>query len=153
MKIYVIEDNLIKVEKINDFLNNELQDYKDIHFFYSFNSGLKAIKDSAPDLVLLDMTLPTFDRRPNGREGRSRPLGGYDIMRKMRLFKINSKVIIVTQLESFGEGSEKVGFNELTDQCREEFPNLFIGSVYFDQSGSAWMEELRRILNISDIEL
>ena len=120
MKIYIIEDNLVKVEKIKSFLNDEMPTSSKVSFYYSFNSGLKAIKEAPPDLILLDMTLPTFDRRPNVREGRSRPLGGYDIMRKMKLFNINSKVIVITQLESFGEGNEKVGFEELTDQCWEE---------------------------------
>ncbi|OZC37707.1 hypothetical protein B9Q17_14275 [Marinobacter vinifirmus] len=149
MKIYIIEDNLVKVEKIKSFLNDEMPTSSKVSFYYSFNSGLKAIKEAPPDLILLDMTLPTFDRRPNVREGRSRPLGGYDIMRKMKLFNINSKVIVITQLESFGEGSEKVGFEELTDQCWEEFPDFFLGSVYFDQSGSAWTANLRHILRSS----
>jgi len=70
-------------------------------------------------------------------------------MRKMKLFNINSKVIVITQLESFGEGNEKVGFEELTDQCWEEFPDFFLGSVYFDQSGSAWTANLRDILRSS----
>ena len=76
MKIYIIEDNLVKVEKIKSFLNDEMPTSSKVSFYYSFNSGLKAIKEAPPDLILLDMTLPTFDRRPNVREGRSRPLEG-----------------------------------------------------------------------------
>jgi CheY-like chemotaxis protein len=146
MILYIVEDNLIKIEKIQGFLTSRIPEIKKINYFYSFNSGLKAVKENPPNLILLDMTLPTFDRRPNSREGRSRPLGGYDIMRKMKLFGIKSRVIVVTQLESFGEGSEMVGFKDLTILCKKEFGDFFLGSVYFNQSDSAWMEDLYKLL-------
>ncbi|WP_267106023.1 hypothetical protein [Xanthomonas sacchari] len=104
----------------------------------SFQSGLKAIEQNLPDLIILDMTLPTFDRKPNARDGRARPLGGYELMRKMSLKSINSKVIVVTQLESFGDGDDEVSFNDLINICARDFPKIFIGGVYFDQAGLEW---------------
>jgi hypothetical protein len=97
----------------------------------------------------MDMTLPTFDRQPNSRAGRMRPIGGYDLMCKMKFKSLSGKVIVVTQLETFGEGDEQVSFEEITNRCYEEFPNFFLGSVYFDQGGLNWQSDLLSILQLS----
>ncbi len=140
--IYVIEDNIVKARQVEAFLSSNFQGPPTVSLYMSFQSGLKAIELSPPELVILDMTLPTFDRKPNAREGRLRPLGGYDLMRKMKLKGLMSKVIVLTQLESFGEGDDVVGFEEITSKCDEEFPDFFLGSVYFDQGGQAWHQTL-----------
>tara|TARA_R110002126_G_scaffold274178_2_gene419113 strand:- start:518 stop:988 length:471 start_codon:yes stop_codon:yes gene_type:complete len=144
--IYLIEDSNLKASQIESFLNSELRFAADVHVYSSFQSGLKALELVPPILAILDMTLPTFDRRPNCREGRLRPLGGYDILRKMRLKNIRSKVVILTQLESFGEGVDKIGFDEITEKCKAEFPDIFLKSIYFDQGGELWQDALREVL-------
>lgn len=145
--IYVIEDNALKAKKIIKFLEEDMLYSAEIQIFTSFQSGLRAVEAACPQLVILDMTLPTFDRKPNSREGRVRPLGGYDLMRKMKLKNLSSPVIILTQLEAFGEAEDEVSFDEITNRCRREFPNLFIGSVYFDQSETNWRTHLKFLMN------
>jgi DNA-binding response OmpR family regulator len=146
MLIYIVEDDDLKLEKLNSFLESTLPNH---HYKIggSFQSGLRLIESETPDLVILDMTLPTFDRAPNAREGRPRPLGGYDLLRKLQLRRIDTKVIILTQLVSFGEDSKKVSFDEITERCRLEFPNLFIDSVYFDQGDISWQIRLLELIS------
>ena len=146
MLIYIIEDNYLKTSKLLSFFSEHCPQLSEPLVYSSFHSGLKAIEELAPALVVLDMTLPTFDRKPNSREGRARPLGGYDLMRKMVLKKIHSKVVVVTQLESFGEGDEEVSFGDITSRCEREFSDIFLGSVYFDQSGTSWGKQLQSIV-------
>ena len=93
------------------------------------------------------MTLPTFDRAGSDREGRLRPLGGYDLMRKLVHHAVKVSVIVVTQLETFGEGADQVTFAELVDRCARDFPDIFRGAVYFRQSGSAWQHELLKLIS------
>lgn len=147
MNIYIIEDNSLKATSINDFFNQEFPQIVDISVFNSFQSGLRAIEKNNPDLIILDMTLPTFDRKPNAREGRMRPLGGYDLMYKMVHKSITSNVIVVTQLETFGEGDEEVSFLEITERCQKDFENFFLGSVYFDQGGINWQTALKSLVD------
>lgn len=148
MSIYIIEDSPIKATNLISFLTEVTDEPRDIHLFVSFQSGLKAIEANAPDTLILDMTLPTFDRRPNAREGRLRPLGGYDIMRKIKLKGIRTQIIVVTQLESFGDDEDEVSFKEITAQCHREFPDLFLGSVYYDQNGTNWRPQLLQLLSL-----
>lgn len=141
MKVCVIEDNQQKAEKIISFLRSKFKN-EDIYCLGSYQSGLKFIKKESPDLIILDMTLPTFDRIAGKREGRMRPFGGVDIMRKMQLKKINSKVIVVTQFSVFDDGEERVDFKTLFSRCKNDFSDIFIGSVKYSHSSESWLDEL-----------
>jgi len=141
MITYLVEDDSLKAGRLTSFLGEKFSVLK-IQVFGSYQSGLKAVELSTPDLLVLDMTIPTFDRGPNKREGRLRPLGGYDLMRKLKLKNIHPNVIVVTQLETFGEGEEQVSFSEISLRCKHEFPEMFLGSVYFRQGEATWQSEL-----------
>jgi DNA-binding NarL/FixJ family response regulator len=141
MRIYLIEDDELKLARIDSYLS-ERTGNNSIHHFKSYQSGLKAIENSVPDLVILDMTIPTFDPGPRRREGRPRSLGGRELMRKLMRKKIICNVIIVTQFESFGEGEDSINFQQLKDACATEFPALFCGMAQYHATSSAWEAEL-----------
>jgi CheY-like chemotaxis protein len=146
--IHIVEDNIFKATSISDFLNGEFGETFCTSVYGSFQSALRAVEVSVPDLIVLDMTLPTFDRKPNSREGRIRPIGGYDLMHKMKHRSLMAAVIVVTQLEQFGEGEEEVSFSEITTRCEREFPDIFLGSVYYDQGGLNWQGELASLVRM-----
>ena len=88
--IYIIEDSDLKIQKIEAFLlSNGIQEEK-LCIFKSYQTGTKAILNEPPSLVILDMSIPTFDKTVNSREGRLRPLGGYDIMKKISFKNIRT---------------------------------------------------------------
>ncbi|PIA67635.1 response regulator [Pseudomonas sediminis] len=145
MNIYIVEDDLLKLGKIESYLSIILPQAK-LRNFGSFNSGLRACELKVPDLVILDMALPTFDRQPNRREGRLRPLGGYDLLRKLALKELATKVIVITQLTEFGDGIEEMSFGEISQTCLSEFPNIFLGSVYFGQASLDWQSKLHDLI-------
>ena len=146
--VHIVEDNTFKATSISDFLKGEFGEILCTSVYGSFQSALRAIEVSVPDLIVLDMTLPTFDRKPNSREGRMRPIGGYDLMHKMKHRSLTAAVIVVTQLEQFGEGEEEVSFSEITTRCKRDFPDFFLGSVYYDQGGLNWQGELTSLVQI-----
>lgn len=146
MKIFIIEDDLLKLGRLQEYLQHAVSD-ADIESYGSYNSGLRACEQGAPDLLILDMALPTFDKKPNKREGRQRALGGYDLLSKLELKELPIKAIVVTQLTDFGDGDERMSFSEITNICRDEFPEHFLGSVYFAQSNTDWQNDLQIILD------
>ncbi|WP_194713358.1 response regulator [Noviherbaspirillum soli] len=147
MKTYLVEDDALKAKRLTGFIT-EKYPFLHIQKFASFQSGLRALEESLPDLLILDMTLPTFDRQPNQREGRIRPLGGYELMRKLKLRNLFPHVIVVTQLETFGDGKDKVSFADISTQCKRDFGPMFIGSVYFRQDEATWQAELERLIDV-----
>lgn len=153
--IYVVEDDALKASRVRDFLVSQYLN-SEISCLGSFNTGLKAILERTPDILILDMTLPTFERSSNSREGRIRPLGGYELLRKLKLRGIVTKAIVVTQLERFGDGASQQTFQEIHMRCEVEFPGIYVAGVYFDQSGLLWQKTLGDILknieNDNDIQ-
>ncbi|MFA0312935.1 hypothetical protein BH581_02010 [Vibrio splendidus] len=145
MKICIIEDSQQKLDKIISLVNLRFPK-EDIKTFGSYQSGLKYIKSNHPELVILDMTLPTFDRIAGKREGRMRPFGGVDIMRKMQLKGIKSKVIVITQFSTFNDGDNKVDFSDLVLNCQKEFNSIFIGGVKFSHSTDHWQNDFDSII-------
>lgn len=145
MEILVIEDDKLKSERLLLFLKAA---YPKVipKLERSYHNGLHRIETETFDVVLLDMTLPTYNASTTARIGRPRPLGGYDILRKMRRKKIASKVIVVSALGGFGTGDTKFTFEELKDKCAEEFPDIFLGAVFFSQTGNKWERQLLSLL-------
>lgn len=147
MRVHIVEDSALKASNISQFLSQEYPSLDQSGVSASFQSALHTISELKPELIIMDMTLPTFDRKPNAREGRMRPLGGYDLMCKMKYKCIDIGVIVVTQLETFGEGEEEISFMEITHRCEREFPEIFLGSVYYDQGGLNWHIELATLID------
>lgn len=144
MLIYIVEDDPLKAESLSVFMKAADATAK-IDIFRSYHSGLSAIMERKPDLLILDMTLPTYDRSPATRAGRIRPLGGYELLRKVRLHDASVHAIVVTMLESFGDGDEEVSYDDMTKTCRSDFDGMFLGSVYFQLGTSNWQVELKSI--------
>jgi CheY-like chemotaxis protein len=145
MEILVIEDDKLKSDRLLGFLKKV---YPDVipKLERSYHNGLRRIEAESFDVILLDMTLPTYNASTSARIGRPRPLGGHDILRKMRRKTIRSKVIVVSALGGFGTGDAKFTFNELEEKCAEEFPDIFLGAVFFSQTSSKWERQLLGLL-------
>jgi len=145
-KIVIVEDDVTKLETLIAFLSETYPDVG-VEAFGSFTSALQGLRKTSCNLVLLDMTIPTFDRAAGNREGRLRSLGGYDIMRKLKLWGIDAPVVVVTQLQEFPDGANNLSFDEVSALCRRDFPIEFRGSVRFSLASSAWKIELGKVIS------
>src|ERR1019366_6515221 len=147
MFILIIEDDSQKAEKIKSLIE-EIDPDGRMQICRSYQGGLRWLSDASHivDLVVLDMSLPTFDPIPDQRPGRPRPLGGYDLMRKIRRTGHEPAVVVLTAPENFGSRSEQITFEELESRCATEFPDMFKGAIHYSQSSSAWRSELVAII-------
>jgi len=145
MKILVIDDNPHKMRQIVDFLKHDFA-AAEIVERRSYQSGLKAALLEDPQIILLDMTMPTFD--VGGREtgGRERRYAGQQILRQLRRKDAKAFIIVVTQFEKFGEGDEQVTLDQLRDGLSREFEERYLGAVYYQAADSKWREELRAMV-------
>lgn len=145
--IYIIEDSDLKIQKIVSFLLNNGVSENQIQIFKSYQTGVQAIFNAPPKLVILDMSIPTFDKSINSREGRLRPVGGYDVMKKIAFKKIRTKVVVLTQLEFFGEGRERKSFEQLRTKCFQNFPEFFLDCIYYSPTETSWAKTLLKYLS------
>jgi len=141
MNILVVEDDVRKGDAIVALLREEAGELG-VNLVRSYQSGMRSISESVPDLLILDMSLPNYDATPGQRSGKPRPLGGFEIMRKIRRRGLQTRAVVVTQLDHFGDGGHEYDFEGLNRKCHEEFPDTFLGSIYYAQSSSDWKLKL-----------
>jgi hypothetical protein len=98
------------------------------------------------DLILLDMSMPTFDRSPENPNSKFRHFAGRDILFEMKRRDITVKTIVVTQFGNFGEGKDAIDAEQLHNNLKSEFPFIYLGMVHYNTGFSNWKNELLALL-------
>lgn len=113
----------------------------------SFNSGMKELIKKEVDIVILDMSLPTFDTTVEESGGRPRSYAGKDILSQMVKKRIEIQSIVVTQFDYFGEGEGKTSLKQLDSELERDFSEIYKGTVFYSASSDDWQQHLRELLN------
>ena len=114
----------------------------------SVNSALDALQDASPDLLLLDMSLPTFDVGDGEAGGRPQGFGGIEVLRHMTYAGINCPTLVITGYEAFPrEVGKPVDLSQIKIELADEFPKLFRGILHYNSTLDEWKVELRRHLD------
>ncbi|MBG6110988.1 CheY-like chemotaxis protein [Flavobacterium sp. CG_9.10] len=151
MKILLVEDDEDKREQLINFIIDKFEfDFKEAR---SYQSGLKMIKEEHFDLILLDMTMPTFDITPTESGGRSQPFGGELLLYEMLRREIDSKVIVVTQFDVFGKGDEEITIKDLDLKLSELFKFIYLGIVQYNISYTGWKDNLYRKIKENEFNI
>ena len=149
MRILVAEDDKKKGDQVSRHVIaycNDLGISAEVITKISYRSGLKECVTVRPDILILDMTMPTFDVALGEPGGRPRHFAGRDILRELQRRGIVIPTIVVTGFDVIGEGKEQCTRAELTQELRENFPNAFRGTVFYTTSESDWKVHLTDIL-------
>lgn len=139
----VVEDDDIKRDELERFVRETYDVTVDIA--RSFQSGLRSLLDVRPDLVLLDMTMRNFDRSLTEDGGRPHPFAGREILRQMQRNRINTRVLVVTQFDRFGEERDFTTLAQLKEELAEKFSN-YIGTIQFKGNVDDWKPAMKSAL-------
>jgi CheY-like chemotaxis protein len=142
VKIWLVEDDGFKRDKVRQCLQ-ELFPGSEIDEARSAKSAFNLLQETLPELIVLDMSLPTFDIGRGETGGRPQVFGGVEVMREMARRSIVVPVLIVTQYEVFGE--ERVGIKELESRLFKEHPATFAGLVYYETASEQWKANFREL--------
>lgn len=147
LRILIIEDDEPKLQQIVDAVRLAVPNAT-LLAAKSLNSGCRALDQNEYDIVLLDMTLPTFEGgKTANASGRQKTQGGRDVLRYMWESEISSRVYVVSQFRDFPDDRETtIGLDALGNQLREEFPSLYRDSIYFEHKSDTWKMELLAVL-------
>ena len=145
MNVLIVEDDTNKIGQLTHIMKDLLPDVVPT-IKRSLQSGLRSIRTSVPDLVLLDMTLPTYDVGPDEPGGNTHPLGGREFLGDMKRFSIVAPVIVVTQFETFGSGPETTTLQALDAELRRDYQDIYRGAVYYHASIQSWKDRLRTLI-------
>jgi len=81
---------------------------------------MRAIMSKDFDLLVLDMSIPTFDTPDPSGANRHRPFGGKDILQELKRIQKKIPVVVMTQYSVFGEGRDNISLKELDRILQEE---------------------------------
>jgi CheY-like chemotaxis protein len=142
LNILFIEDDKDKIEAVVDYLKLLVQNVSFV-IKKSLQSGLEEIvSESKHDLILLDMALPNYDISIEEPEGGSpESFAGLDILLQMKLREIKSRVLVITQFDSFGDN--KMTLDELVNQLKRDYSDNYKGTVFFSITSDKWQKDLK----------
>ncbi len=145
MNVLIVDDSEYKSERVSDFLKST---HKNLNLVIaaSYSSGLQELTKQTFDFAIIDMSLPTYDRKVEDPESGFRVYGGLDLARQIKRRKIKSKYIFLTQYNSFTQDTKNLDIIEITTQSKLNYPESFLGCVYYDHAGYDWKDQILKAL-------
>jgi len=140
--VLIVEDDEFKQRRIAQLVRDVRPEAR-LVLERSVNSGLNGIRNEHPDLILLDMSLTTFDIGPGEPGGRPQNFGGMEILRQMERLEIAIPVVVITQHERFARGSQEVHLSALHRELTERHGQIFRALIYYNSAAGGWEKPLR----------
>jgi CheY-like chemotaxis protein len=150
MRILVLEDEDVKLEQLTQVIVDRLPGC-DVQTARSLNSGLRCLEATAFDLLILDMSVPSFDVTESDDGGAPQAFAGFELVRFLRWKRNSARVIVFTQFDRFGSGDDSITLDELTDRIRGELGEKYVGSVFYDAAAVEWQRALSGLLDDMNI--
>lgn len=150
MRILLVEDDEDKRHQLSLFFVDTFK--AEVVEAKSLNSGVKALFSSKYDLIVLDMSMSTFDSSLSDKTGgRPQPYGGREILMQMKRKAISTKAVVVTQYDNFGQNEDLTSLYELDKQLKLSFPNTYIGAISYKGDFVGWQSRLAALLKKENI--
>lgn len=145
--VLLIEDDAFKAKRISTFVSGRFEDAV-VHVERSVSSGLSSIVASRPAILLLDMSLSTYDVGPREAGGRPQNFGGVTVLEHLVRRRISIPTIVITQFPGFkrDDGAE-VSLDALRSELSSKFPHLFRTLLWYSSSDRKWEVELEYCMN------
>jgi CheY-like chemotaxis protein len=143
MKILLVEDEEPKRKNTLIALRRAVPDPEVVEA-KSVTSALRELRKQTFDLILLDMSLPTFDVGPGEGGGRPQGFGGIELLRSMDRYKLSVPTVVITAYEQFTSGGTQISLDTLTQTLANSHPAIFKGLVFYNSVVASWAEDLKR---------
>lgn len=146
MRVLLAEDDYEKANRIGEYVTNTfpLHSLETARSVDSALRSLVAAQASSPfDLLLLDMTMPTFDvstSEPGG--GETENFAGKQLLTQMKLRRIGVPTIVVTMYDGIAD----VSLSVLSAELKRDFPAVYLGLVYYSQAQEGWKNALKTLM-------
>lgn len=143
MKILIIEDDELKHSHLEKFIANKFP-FASIGWEKSYHSGLREVTTTEYDLILLDMSMHIYEKTSQESGGNFETYAGRLILAEMELHEIQSKVIVITGYDMYGDGKT---LKTLKSELRDEFGEFYLDTIYFVSNQDMWKKDITSILD------
>jgi CheY-like chemotaxis protein len=146
VKILLVEDEDPKLAGIQRFLK-DFGAGVDLDTARSVKAGMNRLRARLPDVLILDMSLPTFDITAIEPGGRPQGFGGIEIIRYLDSLDARVFTIVVSAYEAFAKDGKTIDLRALEVELTRDFPDIVKGVVYFNPLDVDWSVDLRALLD------
>lgn len=144
--ILLVEDEAPKRKHIESLLH-ELAPHARVSVARSVNSALDILEAETISLLLLDMTLPTWDVGDSEEGGRPQGFGGTEVLRHITMAEIACPTVIITGYEGFIRDGATVDLAKLRAELVDEFPELLRAVLHYNSTYDEWKTALAATLH------
>lgn len=149
MKILIVEDDSFKYSKVADLLKDFFNDAELLHCDNVYGA-IGHIRSESPDLILLDMSLPSHPAVAGEGSPVSMPAGGIEIILELKILrKIDIQIIILTQYPDVEIEYEYYSIQESGKIIEELYGMKKVSVVHYDNDSNDWKLNLKEILTKS----
>lgn len=143
-KILIIEDEKIKIERLKSFFKDS-----EINLKESFHSGMLELKTNFKNynFLILDMTIPLWEKGKNSLGGNYEQFGGENILREMKRRNLLVPTILFTMFDVFPTKDGNITFKELNTRFKEEFSDFYVGAVFYNGNEDTWKWEMLKLIS------
>jgi hypothetical protein len=143
-KLLIIEDDKEKIRRLLAFHAEE-----DVVLKESFQAGVSELKKNhtAYDFLILDMTIPLWEKGNNDLGGNYEQFGGEKVLREMNRRKLHLPTILFTMFDVFPTQSGNLTFTEINAKFKEDFGKFFLGSILFTTDDDTWQNDMKELMN------
>lgn len=145
MKILLVEDDEFKATEISKELADHLP-ASAVERATSVTSALKTITSVNYSLVILDMSLPTFELSGPGGGGSPQGQGGMEVLRLAHRLGNRSPFIIVTQYPDIDIDGRDISLAHATKVLCKRFDLDVRTCLLYQFDGDAWRAPFRECL-------
>lgn len=143
--ILLVEDNEFKREKIIEHIKS-INPNCNIVVTLSFTSAWQTIIKHEFDIIILDMSLPSFDISETENGGDFRDLGGKEIAQRMKKRKIKTPFIFLTHYRNFSDNLNTYSFDSLKKELLTTYPEQCLDFIFFNSQDSNWRQQVKKII-------
>lgn len=141
MKILIVEDTNDKMKEIEKQLKIKFKQCEIVET-RSYSEGIKNVYKNGWDLIILDMSLPTYTVSHTENGGAKKPMAGSEIIKRMYSRKIYIPTIVITQFDIFGES--QISLDSLNQEFEKKYGIVWKGTISYNKQG--WQGELADLL-------
>lgn len=145
--IIVVEDDQSKADELLGFFRNNYS-HCEVVLVTSYSSAMRIFQNQSFDLMILDMTLPTFADEHFTVERSFEKFGGLMILRELKRKHKLLPTILFTMFDDFGNRNERISLDQISLDLGKRYKEYFLGAVFYESPpGRDWVISLQKILN------
>ena len=142
-RVLIVEDDNFKANDLCVLIGNA----NIMTVVGSVRDAVVRVFDEKFDLILLDMSLPTFRSDLSSAGGTSQAQGGVEVLRAIRSKGAETPVILVSQYPDLEMDGKFLSLISSPPILSERYGINVVGAVLYDFQDRAWADQLEKVLS------